>query len=836
MIRNELLEFFLTEAEEHIGILEKGFLELEQNPSDSSNIHELFRTAHTLKGSAALVKLNTLSEIAHKMEDVLESVRDSQLTINKDIVDWCLHSLDAIKFLISETVNERPEKVELIDEVSSALQCVLSEQEEEQEASEIKEDVVGEEIAESADHKEEAGLCEVTSGQGSDAVSDDNEEIAPGLYEEPVQQDSAAMSVNTQEADDPGELEADYEEAAQDTVEKERERRALSRRKDDLDKMSNFVKVHVEDLEQMMGLVGELTILKNFFVTETEGVSGLKTEINYACKRLLKELDDFNSNYAHSAPEKITIMDPLLEEFRELEFDRYDGINLFVNNITETTNDVTEAIKSISGFFNQFSKHVARLDKLNMEFRDVISESRMVETGKLFQRFTRIIRDLSNKSGKQVNLYVRGSQTRIDKILYERLFNPLLHLVRNAFSHGVESLEDRHERKKPDEGSIVLSAKRDGNSVIIDIQDDGQGINLKKVYSKAVSIGMIAEGEKVSQARLLNMLFMPGFSTQDKTDMTSGRGVGLDAVRQIISDINGTISIATEEGKGTIFRIRLPLSLIVVNTVKFKAGGLEFSVPSIIIKELIDIAATDYYKEKGSVKLGDEEVPAKDLCNLLNLTPLRTSKRLSVIVFNLLPGKETTLIVDEITAMEDTVIKPLGGFLEGLKYFSGTGISADGKLVPVINPFRLLEVQSKKEEIQQVSEAEAQGNTVLIVDDSLSVRKFAGMILEQKGYNVLTAPNGLEALNVIEDHNVDLIITDLEMPVMHGYELLRELKRRGLSEFVPTLVLSSRSNEKHKEKAIHFGARDYIVKPFEDYALCEIVKKHLKGVCPAAES
>ncbi len=835
-MKNELLEFFLTEAEEHISMLEKGFLELEQNPSNTSNINELFRSAHTLKGSAALVKLGTLSKIAHKMEDVLEAARDSQLTINKDIVDWCLHSLDAIKFLISETVNERPEKEELLDEVSLSLQCIFSDREEELVPSELKEDAAPEECAVSAGHEEEAGICEETSWQESDVVPEGTEEKAPGLYEEPALQDSEAQLESTEETCDPGEEAARDTESEPAPVQKVKEKRTISRRQDDLDTMSNFVKVHVEDLEQMMGLVGELTILKNFFVSETEGVSGLKTEINYACKRLLKELDDFNSYYAHSTPEKISIVDPLLEEFRELEFDRYDGINLFVNNITETTNDVTEAIKSISAFFNQFSKHVARFDKLNMEFRDVISESRMVETGKLFQRFTRVIRDLSNKSGKKVNLFVRGSQTRIDKVLYERLFNPLLHLVRNSFSHGIESREDRHDRNKPEEGSIVLSAKRDGNSVIIDIQDDGQGINLDKVYTKAVNMGIIAAGEKVSQARLLNMLFMPGFSTQEETDMTSGRGVGLDAVRQIISEINGTISIATNEGKGTVFRIRLPLSLIVVNTVKFKAGGLEFSVPSIIIHELIDIAAADYDKEKGFVKLGSKEVPAKDLCNLLNLSPVRTNKRLSLIVFNLLPGKETTLIVDEITAMEDTVIKPLGGFLEGLKYFSGTGISADGKLVPVINPFRLLEVQSKTPEIMHVSEKEEQGNTILVVDDSLSVRKFAGMILEQKGYNVLTAPNGLEALNILDDHNVDLIITDLEMPVMHGYELLRELKRRGLSEFVPTLVLTSRNSEKHKEKAMHFGARDYIVKPFEEISLYHTVRKHLKGVRPSADA
>ncbi|HDH06469.1 MAG TPA: hybrid sensor histidine kinase/response regulator [Nitrospirae bacterium] len=777
MHEKELLEFFLTEAEEHIVQLEKGFLELEQNPSDTTDINELFRTAHTLKGAASLVKLKTLSGIAHKMEDILESVRDSQLTVTKEIADWLLNSLDSIKFLVAETVNGRPEKVELLDEISNTLRHVLPEK-----AGKHIEN--REEIADSTTDEEATGINSETSPEKENAQFDKQQ------------------------------LE---------------ERRSLTRREEDLDTTSAFVKVHVDNLDKMMGLVGELTILKNFFISETEGANNLRNEIEYACKRLLKEIDEFDGRYANSTPGKMSFVDSLLEDFRELEFDRYDGIDLFANSIKEIMRDVNVAVKSISGFFDQFLTHTTRLDKLNMEFRDIISASRMVETGKLFQRFMRIVRDLSDQSGKQVRFIVRGSNTRIDRILYERLFTPLLHLVRNAFSHGIESPEDRRAGNKPEEGSIVLSARRDGNSVVIDIQDDGKGIDLKKVYQKAAKMGIIKNRENVSEARLHNILFMPGFSTNDEIDMTSGRGVGLDAVRQIISEINGTLGIASEEGKGTTFRITLPLTLIVVNTVKFRAGGLEFSVPSSLVHELMDISAEEYDREKNSIKLRDVETPVKDLCNLLKLNTERSGKKIPVIVFNLLSGRETALLVDEITGQEDTVIKPLGGFLEGLKCYSGFSISADARLSPVINPIGLLETRTEQVEILQEKEVKELKNNILIVDDSLSVRKFASMILEHNGYNVLAASNGLEALTVIDEDNVDLILTDLEMPVMHGYELLRELKRRGLLEVIPTVVLTSRSNEKHKEKARLLGAKDYIVKPFHEASLIETIRKHIKG-------
>ncbi len=793
MLEKELLEFFLTEAEELLIQLEEGFLKLDKNPSDREGIQDLFRTAHTLKGSAALVKLNTLSELAHKIEDVLEGVTKGRITVTKKIVDWFLNSLDAIKYMISETVNGKTAKVELTNEICNPLPEEVIHY-----LNELKNNDGESEDLDLEDYEDEPG-----TSLKQEPMANDNSDIA-----ETDKTESESVSVNGLSTDD------QTEQVTQGDVPSHQ---------------SSYVKVHINKLDKMMGLVGELTILKNYFVSETEGSAHLKTEIQYACSRLLKEIEEFDSRYAQAAPEKISYVDSLLEDFRELEFDRYDGINLFANSVKEIMSDVNEAVKSISDFFDQFSKHTGKLDVLNLEFRDLISESRMVETGNLFQRFTRIIRDLSDKSGKKVNFVISGGHTRIDRILYEKLFTPLLHLVRNAFSHGIESSEERSNADKTDKGSITLSSKRDGNTVVIDIHDDGGGINLLKVRKKAVSMGLIQEEEEVLPARLLNLLFMPGFSTHDEVDMTSGRGVGLDAVRQIISEMNGTLSIATDEGKGTTFRIKLPLTLIVVNTVKLMAGGLEFSVPSSLIQELMDVDVSGINGDKDTVEVRGNEIPLKDLCGLLGIPPVRTGTRHPIIVFSLLSGKKTALMVDEILGQEDTVISPPGGFLEGLKCYSGFSISADAKLSPVLNPVGLFESQFDEIEITQVPEKIEISNNVLVVDDSLSVRKFASIILEQNGYNVLTAPNGLEAFSIIEENQVDLILTDLEMPIMHGYELLRELKRRGLSDTIPAIVLTSRNSEKHKEKATQLGAKDYLVKPFEESTLIETIRRNIKS-------
>ena len=742
MTMKGLIDFFLVEAEEHISSLEKGFLTLEKHPSDDELLQELFRSAHTLKGSAALVKLTVISEISHAMEDVLEEIRDGKRSVSKDVIDWLLHTVDGIKHLISEVVAGREEKRTILHEIVETLE-VISDQE---------------------------------------GLKKEVEEI-PSLDKE---------------------------------VDAVVEKRRLGRRKEDLETISSYVRVHMDNIEKMMSSIGELTILKNYLTSETDEVFNLRDEIEYAGRRLLREIDEFGDRYSYSIPEKVTYVDSLLEEFRELEFDRYDELNLFARKLQEITSDITEALKGITGLFDKFTGHIYKLGRLSTDLRDLVSAARMVETGRLFQRFTRVVRDLSEQNGKKVRYIVSGVDTRIDRILYERLFEPLLHIMRNCISHGIELPEERLEAGKPEEGRVALSARREGNTVVIDVKDDGRGVNLKSVYLEALKRGAIGKDEKVTRARLLSVLFTSGFSTYGETDLVSGRGVGLDVVRQAIAEMNGTIDVATVEGKGTIFRIRLPLSLIIVNIIRFRAGNLQFSVPSTLVQELVEVNQDHLRDEGGYITIRDREYEVKDLAGIFELRPDRSTGTVPAIVFSVLPGKEVVLLVDEIVGQEDTVIKPLGRFLEGLKCYAGVSISADGRLTPVLNPTGLFD---EKFEVQRGLPEDVSGRAfknILVVDDSLSVRKFVSILLEQNGYRALTASNGLEALHIIDEEPVDLIITDLEMPVMHGYELLGELKRRGMINSVPTIVLTSRSSEKHREKASLLGAKDFRIKPFEE--------------------
>jgi len=563
-------------------------------------------------------------------------------------------------------------------------------------------------------------------------------------------------------------------------------------------------------------------------MTQIKSADTIRDEITFAGRRLLSEVSSFGDRYAYSIPDKVKYIDPLLSEFHELEFDRYDELNLFARKLQEITDDINESMKSLSDFFTSLTTRINFMDKLIIQSKEQISEARMIDLGRLYQRFTRAVRDISLQHHKKIRFLTSGYETKIDKIIFERLYESLVHILRNAIAHGIENPADRGKKGKPEEGTIHLKARREGSTIVIEIQDDGKGIDFESIRAEAISKGLLNRSDKVTKEDLLHFIFVSGFSTTDKADMTSGRGVGLDAVKETLSTINGTIAIHTAKDKGTIFRLKVPLSLVIINVVIFNSGGYEFIIPSTIVQELTEIPI-DKLADSDTFTLRDMTIPLINLNTALGLSEKIAVKSKPAIVLNA-SGKYYGIIVDSLVGQEDTIIKPFGKFLEGIKLFSGVSISADGRIRPVINSSTLVSAPSVSFMTEDaVLSSEEKQETVLVVDDSISVRKIMSAMLTSRNYNVLTATNGLEALNIIDENSIDLVITDLEMPVMHGYELLGEIKRRGLLNIIPVVVLTSRAGEKHQEKAFSLGASGYLTKPFEEGELIETVQKNIKS-------
>ncbi|WP_020675984.1 hybrid sensor histidine kinase/response regulator [Geopsychrobacter electrodiphilus] len=758
VLQDSIFSCFVEEATEHLNVLESGLLEMEGVGSvGAEDMESLFRAAHTLKGAASLVKMASVGQVAHRMEDLFEAVRDRKLVVSPMQIDALLFALDQIKELIRFKVDGQEEPVEVMDLVIRRLDA----------AEKGAEPSVG------------------GSSLPGEKLGANDSSVDSGFVGS--------------------------------------ERRGLGRR---VEESAAGIRVSVDKIESLMGLIGEVTVIKNHLADQFGQVEKMRDEIEFVGQRLLREVTQFADRYDYTMPTTAEQRhESQVSDFQELEFDRYDDLNLFSRKLREITNDVGEGLRGLSEFFEAFGKDVSSLDRMTDEIKERISEVRTVPAGALFQRFNRSVRDMARGLGMDVDLFVVGGETLIDRVVYDGLFDPLLHIVRNSFAHGIESASERKKLGKSEKALIRLTAERRGNTVELSVSDDGRGIDLVRVRKRAIEKGFITTEDRLSESELIQMIFRPGFSTTVDVDATSGRGVGMNVVMDRLASLNGTIDVETVKGQGSTFRLRLPLSLVIVNIIRFEVAGQVFVLPSALVKEIQNLS----FESRNIVNREDlERQPEQiDLRTLFNLPQGEDRPGYGILTQS--EGSPILLLVDRVLGQEDTVIKPFGSFLRGLPYLSGTSLAGDGSMRLVVNPARM-RYQADRDfalPVGSVSSVVEQRNLkVLVVDDSLSVRKYASMLLAGKGLTILTAADGLEAVSLLENEEVDSIITDLEMPHMHGYELLAELQRRPDWQ-VPIAVLSSRAGEQHRQKALSLGATDYLVKPFEEEQLMAVIKKHL---------
>jgi|GEM_PF-275628 len=799
--RSELLEYFLAEAEDYLNVLSHGIPELAVTTDRNTLLEELFRAAHTLKGAASIVRLTVTSQIAHSMEDILETFKNGQLEVEKDVVDLLLTMLDAIAHIVRDISAGKEEREGVEKQFTERVAEVLA-------------------------------RANVFGTESEFGLEDDYKtaEALPAIAAEievPSEQPAALTETVKPQTRIPEHKDTAVPVESQDKPEEQ-----TGRRKDDIEYFfGNFVRIDLKKIEEMFNLISEVTIMKNSMLKKTKEAGEVSEAVLFAGKKLLEEVNTFAERHAYTITDNVKYIDPLFSDFGELEFDRYDEQNLFSRKLQEMTEDITEALKELMSFYGSFQEDIKSLDKIVRFLRSDLSDSRMIDIGRLFQRFVRPIKDLAREYDRRVDFQIAGQSTKIDRVIFENLFDPLMHMIRNCVSHGIEKGDERIRRGKRKEGVISLSARREGINIIIEIRDDGAGIDTKKVFNAAVNQGLIKPEEKLSREEILALIFLPGFSTADSTDMTSGRGVGMNAVRSQISNINGMLEISTEVGKGTAFLIRVPSSLAITNVIVFNYGEMEFVMPTSLIEEVVQYEpAENKSGDRGDamtmVNYRGTAIQAKKLSDVFYINGNgHADKKDNFVIVCSISNKKIGLIVDNVLIQEEAIIKPVNRFLEGLSIYSGITISGEGKVRLVLNPLKVFEGETRTFMIAPPEVESLEGRRVLIVDDSLSVRKYLSAFLTTRNLKVYSASNGGEALKMLEENAVDLIITDLEMPIMHGYELVSRIRASSQWKGIPIIVLTSRSTGKHKEKALELGADDYIIKPFDEAGLMESLKK-----------
>ncbi|HUI68221.1 MAG TPA: hybrid sensor histidine kinase/response regulator [Nitrospirota bacterium] len=858
--KSSIIEFFLVEAGEHIQNLNKGLLSLEKDPTDSSLIDELFRAAHTLKGSAAMMGFQGISDVAHKAEDMLGQFRSGAIPILKETMNYLFDSVDAIKLMVDSVAENKPEDRLVIDSIVQAYKDVIEKVRSAPEGQFVAGSSAG---VSAVTQKEETDLSRAQTFDTEEQVFDVEplqlqEELGPverptDLVTAPAPAAAALREQSEQTSQEApplgagGSLKREIEESKKVGV---LEKRGLGRRAMDAPELEKqFIRVNVERLDNLMNLVGEMVVNRNRLARQVEFIKTLREELAFSQSRLLHEIKKFEEKHEYTLNYGMPTSQVVEQanDFFELEFDRYDDFNLLSRKLTEITNDTNEIMTELAGFFDSFELDTAKISTITTNLQDEITMARMVEMDRLFQMLQRPVRDLALEENKQLNMVVSGGETKIDKTIFEIISDPLMHMIRNAISHGIEAAEERRKLGKDPTGALILKARHEGNSIILEIEDDGRGMDPATLRKTAVDKGFMSsvEAQSLTDIEAINLIFRPGFSTAQSVGKISGRGVGMDVVSTHLAKINGRMEIKTEKGVGTRFVIRLPLTLAIAQALIVKLKEQEMAIPMNLVEE-----TTRYSFKEIQRAAGEEMVNLRGtLIGLIKLNDIlgtgkfpkkeETYRHPTLILGT--AEKRLALMVEDIIGREEIVVKPLGEYLKGVKMFSGATISGEGNVRLILNISSLFgeeTVTMKANFVAATNVAAPEGAKrkpkILVVDDSISIRKYVQRFLDRTGYEVEVAPDGMEALNILGKTQFDAVITDLEMPIMHGYDLISEMKRNPSLMNIPVIVLTSRAGEKHRQKAIDMGAQDYLVKPFEEEEILGALKKILSGTALAS--
>jgi chemosensory pili system protein ChpA (sensor histidine kinase/response regulator) len=804
-VPDEILEFFQPEAEEHLQIVSDCLLSLEGN-NNPEEINRLFRAIHTVKGSAAQVGLRRLGAIAHRVEDLIGRMRDGEIQPSPTLVDLCLESVDVLK----KTLHR--------------------------------------------DWENEADMR-----AGVDSLLGRIAEFAPLEVEEEA---PAIPAMEPEVSAEPG-----AKPAAERAAAKQRTRASAKQAS-----VSKSVRIALARLDRMMNTVGELVINRTKMLGRVAELEKLIDTLSFSKERLQNKVNEFQEKYEFNRLKTSQLGTPwassqtqkmltsaaageasYLEEFSELEMDRYDDFNILSRSMTEISADVNEVLSQLEGFIGRVEGDIDEFSKLAHHLQDEITAARMVPIGTLYSLLSRTVRDAAKSAKKQVELEFSGSETELDNNIIQQISDPLVHLVRNSVAHGIEGPADRAASGKPEQGTVFLRAYHRGNHIYIEVEDNGRGIDYQRVKQSAIDCGLVSgeTADRLTERDLREMLFHPGFSTVVVKTELAGRGVGLDVVRSNLNLLNGEIEVQSTAGVGTKFTLKVPLTLIISPALFVRCGATHFALPLAVVEEIRRLRADEIEDVGGKLltKVRDVVTEVVRLDSYLGLPPLEPINGYFRMVVANAGSRQIGLVVEEVLGKDEIVIKNLGEYLRRVKLFPGTTIAPDGSLILLIDLNRMVANEPNERRAVQASASAArvfapgstavargtiptdaidrveQERVIVIADDSISVRKFVGRMLEKNGYRVKLAADGLEAAELVTQHGCHLVITDLEMPRMTGYELMAQLRQTPSTRRIPVMVVTSRAGAKHRDRALKEGASAFLTKPVQEDQLLAAVEQ-----------
>ncbi len=752
----DLVDIFVEESVDLLDHSDGLLARLRESPAEGDCLVGLQRDLHTLKGGARMAGIMAVGELGHAMESLLEAVVDQRVELGRDGVPLLERGLDRLHAMVTRVGSRK--------------------------AIALPERLIAEFDARARGKAFEAGADDQAPPRATPVP-------APRVELKPL---SAPIGDQLPGDDDDIAVRAPQEQ--------------VRIRADLLDRLVNYageVAIYRARLEQQLGA----------FRTAMGEMEQTNARLRDQLRRLDSETEaQIIARYQREHDTGDQTFDPL-------ELDRFSTLQQLSRALAESAADLSSLQQSMDDLTRQYETLLLQQSRVSSELQEGLMRTRMVPFDALVPRLRRVLRQAASDTGKKVQLKLDGAQGELDRNVLERMTAPLEHMLRNAVAHGLESPAERKKAKKDEEGTVRIAVRREGSEVVLEVSDDGAGLNRGAIRKRAEQRGLVQPGAVLTDSALDQLIFEPGFSTVDEVSRLAGRGVGMDVVASEVRQLGGSLDIRTKKGEGTTFLLHLPQTLAVTQAVFVRIGDTSFAVPIASVRGVGRISREDMAQEGATYRYGGEDYALHDLGLLLGHGAAKAEGQLQMPLLLIRSGDlRAAVCIDQVLGNREIVVKPVGPQVASLPGIFGATIMGDGSVVVILDIAPLVRRQAvapREEEPVQAVEAR-RVPLVMVVDDSVTMRKVTGRVLERNNFEVATAKDGVDALERMVDRVPDLMLLDIEMPRMDGYELATAMKADPRLRDVPIIMITSRTGEKHRQRAMEIGVNRYLGKPYQE--------------------
>jgi len=807
----EIAAIYSEEAAELLESLEAAFSSWSSNWNDDEAVAHMRRYLHTLKGGARMAGIGAMGDLSHELETLLIKVSGGEVATGPALAGTFQHGFDELhrmREVVSggRRVTRARDLVERIRQVAGGQlpeEAAQPEEREPKQAAEVPslEPTATEPLVFGASESEQA-------------VEELPEQAEPGPEMESEPSPQADL----------GRVPERTEPAAASERRELAETAAVDRQE--------FARVDTELLDELLNNAGEISIFRARLEQQVKSIDFNVQELSQTVTRLkdqLRKLEiETEAQILHRHQQDLE-GDP---DFDPLEMDRYSLIQQLSRALAETASDVDSIKSLIQTLTRDADTLLVQQGRVASSLQDGLMRTRMVPFSRYVTRLSRVVRQISQETGNRADLRVEGANSELDRQVVEKMLPCLEHLLRNAVIHGIESPTVRSRAGKSELGTLTVRLRREGSEVIIDVGDDGRGLNLEAIREKAVEKGMARRDQVLTKEQAVQLVFEPGFSTAGSLTQSAGRGVGMDVVATQVRNLGGSISVKTEPGRGTIISTRLPFTLAISQAMVVRVADELFALPLPSVEGVVRIPRSELEQklglgEESRLDYGGHAYRFQHLAQFVGLTPSPLPEEDPSVPLILIRAgdRSSALIADEMLGSREIVVKSVGPQLSKIEGVAGATILGDGRIALILDAPSLLRSRPVSPMSLPSVEAVSEDHRtfVMVVDDSITVRRVTQRLLERNGMRVITAKDGVDALALLQDHLPDVLLLDIEMPRMDGYELAANVRNDPRLSVIPIIMITSRVGQKHRARAIELGVDDYLGKPYQESQLLDAI-------------